>query len=508
VEVFAATVTVGAIMCRKRDSRGILMQALIVFPHQLFRSNAALLKTVGRAVLVEEPLLFTQYRFHKQKLVLHRASMQMHAQYLRASGRVDYLDVDGVGTTLDVLERLREQGVSTLHYIDVVDDWLERRICSAAKTCGLTLVRHESPMFISSKEALQKHFSTSHPLLARFYAAQRIEHDILMDEQRPVGGRWSFDAENRKRLPRGAEVPRLPRLNVNRYVQEAQEYVEHRFPDNPGRVDPFEYPVTYADARLWLEDFVRNRLPKFGDYEDAISAGHDHLYHSVLTPMLNTGLLTPREVLEAALARSDTIPLNSLEGFVRQILGWREYVRGAYLFKGRAQRTANFSNHSRALPAAFWQASVNVEPVDRVIRRLLHGAYAHHIERLMVLSTFMLLCEFEPDQVYRWFMEMFIDAYDWVMVPNVYGMGLFADGGRITTKPYFCGSNYLLKMSDFKRGAWCTVWDGLYWRFVAKNRAFLATHHRLKVTVRALERMPAARREGHIAAADAFLSAL
>jgi deoxyribodipyrimidine photolyase-related protein len=434
--------------------------------------------------------------------------MQVHARQLRHAGHVDYLELDRAGSMRAVIERIKADAVATLHYIDVVDDWLEQRLRREAAAHDLELVRHDSPMFLTGMPALGKHFSGARPAMARFYAGQRVAHDILMHGDQPVGGKWSFDTENRKRLPRGASVPPLQAPKAGREVEEAQRYVEKHFPNNPGQVDPFHYPVNHADANRWLDDFIGERLAKFGDYEDAMSSDHEHLYHSVLTPMLNIGLLTPRQVIDAALAHRDAVPLNSLEGFIRQVLGWREYVRGAYLFRGRMQRTCNFWKHTRPLPRSFWQASVDVAPIDRVIERLQRSAYAHHIERLMLLANFMSLCEFHPDHVYRWFMEMFIDAYDWVMVPNVYGMGLYADGGGITTKPYLCGSNYILKMSDLQPGPWCPIWDGLYWRFVGKHRDVLSKNHRLQMTVRAFERMPAARRESHLAAAEQFLARL
>ena len=482
------------------------MQALVLFPHQLFERNAVLVKSIGRAYLIEDALFFTQFHFHKQKLVLHRASMQIHARFLRAVGNVSYIEHHLAATMHETMARIKADGVSTLHFIDVVDDWLERRLRREAKAHDIALVPHDTPMFLTAMPVLAQHFSAVRPAMSRFYSSQRLARDILMQGKKPLGGKWSFDPDNRKRLPRGARVPapRTPATNPD--VEEAQSYVETHFSGNPGQVDPFHYPVNHADADRWLAEFIRERLANFGDYEDAISAQHPHIYHSVLTPMLNIGLLTPQQVLDAALAHSNFVPLNSLEGFVRQILGWREYVRGAYLFKGRAQRTSNFWKHTRALPKSFWQASVNVAPIDMVIERLQRSAYAHHIERLMLLANFMTLCEFHPDHVYRWFMEMFIDSYDWVMVPNVYGMGLYADGGRITTKPYLSGSNYILKMSDLPPGPWCAIWDGLYWRFIAKHRDFLATNHRLQMTVRAFERMPAARREAHLSAAEQFLT--
>ena len=192
--------------------------------------------------------------------------------------------------------------------------------------------------------------------------------------------------------------------------------------------------------------------------------------------MLNIGLLTPQQVLDRTFefSRTHTVPLASLEGFIRQVIGWREFMYCIYHAVGETQRRGNFWDCQRDLPASFYSADTGIPPVDRVIRRVMDLAYCHHIERLMVLGNFMLLCEVRPEQVYQWFMELFIDAYDWVMVPNVYGMSQYADGGLITTKPYISSSNYIRKMSDFSRGPWCAIWDGLFWRFVSRHKEVFA----------------------------------
>jgi deoxyribodipyrimidine photolyase-related protein len=257
-----------------------------------------------------------------------------------------------------------------------------------------------------------------------------------------------------------------------------------------------------------MEKFFQERFSLFGDYEDAISREHPFLYHSLLTPMLNIGLLSPTSVLECALQQSERVPLNALEGFVRQVLGWREYMRLVYRKLGGEQRTRNYWQHERELPKSFYDGTTGIEPVDCVIRRVLRYGYCHHIERLMILGNFMLLCEIHPDAIYRWFMELFVDAYDWVMVPNVYGMSQHADGGRITTKPYLSGSSYVLKMSDFQRGSWCEIWDALYWRFISKHRDFFASNPRMKVMTSQWDRMDAAKRHHHEATAEKFLANL
>lgn len=259
-----------------------------------------------------------------------------------------------------------------------------------------------------------------------------------------------------------------------------------------------------------LDDFLKHRFQKYGVYQDAILRQDSFLFHSLLTPALNIGLLTPKEVVDRALKAADKnkVPLNSLEGFIRQVVGWREFIRGVYVHAGRKQRTVNYWKHTRKIPETFWTGETGIEPVDVVIRRVLKTAYAHHIERLMILGNFMLLCEFDPDEVYRWFMELFIDAYDWVMVPNVYGMSQFADGGVMATKPYISSSNYVLKMSNFKKGPWCEIWDGLFWRFVDKHKKFFAANPRLNMMNRQLAKMKEEKKVRLFKAAEQYLESL
>jgi len=223
--------------------------------------------------------------------------------------------------------------------------------------------------------------------------------------------------------------------------------------------------------------------------------------------MLNIGLLSPRQVIDAATGQMERVPLNAMEGFVRQVIGWREFVRLVYRTRGRRQRTQNFWRFSRGMPASFYDGSTGIDPVDHVIRQVLRTGYCHHIERLMVLGNFMLLCEIEPDAVYQWFMELFIDAYDWVMVPNVYGMSQYADGGLMTTKPYVSGSRYVLKMSDFKRGPWCAVWDALYWRFIDRHAEYFAGNPRMAMMAKMRIKL-GAKLDEHLQVAETFLTQL
>jgi len=343
-----------------------------------------------------------------------------------------------------------------------------------------------------------------------FYIAQRKRLKILVEGDKPIGGKWSFDPENRKKIPKSVKVPKRPSFKPNPYTEESKKFVEKHFPENPGSTDEFVYPVTHEESERWLKTFLREKLNYFGNYQDAILKEEPFLFHSVLTPMLNIGLLTPDQIIKETLAYAEenSVSLNSLEGFIRQIIGWREFIRGVYLLKGEEERTANFFQHKRKLPDSFYTGTTGLDPVDTVIHRLKKYAYAHHIERLMVLGNIMLLCEIDPDEVYRWFMELFIDAYDWVMGPNVYGMSQHADGGLITTKPYISSSNYIRKMSDFSEGKWCRIWDGLYWRFIYQHRDFFNKNPRMKVMINQIDRMGRERMKQHLAIANRFLERL
>lgn len=249
---------------------------------------------------------------------------------------------------------------------------------------------------------------------------------------------------------------------------------------------------------------------EFGRYEDAIDTENSILHHSVLSPLLNVGLITPKELIDACLlyAAENNVPINSTEGFVRQIIGWREFIRGSYESRGSEERTTNFWNFKKKIPASFCDGTTGILPVDQTIKKVLQTGYCNHIERLMILGNFMMLCEFDPDEVYQWFMQLFIDSYDWVMVRNVYGMSQFSDGGLMATKPYISGSNYLIKMSNYQKRAWQEVWDDLFWRFMHTLRDFFLANPRLGMLVRMFDKMPNAKRESHLLNAETYLKTL
>lgn len=504
----------------------------LIFPHQLFKENPLLSnENEQRSIfLLEEDLYFGQYPFHKQKLLLHRASMYYYQYFLEEKGyEVFYLEHSKYGKLEKVFElftkNFDEEKITEIHYVDTTDYLLERRLKRFSEKFTIQLVQYQTPLFLTSKEdldkILQKTKSGSY-LMATFYQKQRQRLDILMNpDGSPKGGKWSFDDENRKSLPKkGLQIPKFPVFEENEFVKKYKPTIESEFGDNYGFLEQFNYPTTHKEAEQVLDTFLKERFYLFGDYEDAISTKERIIFHSVLTPALNSGLLTPKQIIEKAIhfvsqseGTTQEISINSLEGFIRQIIGWREFMRGIYEKESVFERTNNFFDFKREIPKSFYDGTTGIVPIDETIKKVLQYGYCHHIERLMILGNFMLLCEFSPDAVYRWFMELFIDAYDWVMVGNTYGMTQYADGGLITTKPYISGSNYVLKMSDYSKSStkennWAEIWNGLYWNFISKNKKVFATNHRMRMMVSMVDKMNKETLQNHLENANHFLEKL
>ncbi|MDO3694184.1 cryptochrome/photolyase family protein [Wenyingzhuangia sp. chi5] len=487
----------------------------LIFPNQLFKESP-FLDTKEIVYLVEEFLFFKQYKFHKQKIAFHRASMKAYETFLISKGlEVKYIEaVNKLSDIRKLMPFLKEKGIEHINYIDPVDDWLFKRIKEGAAEQHISLTCYDTLLFLNTNKDLgsffkkdkKKYFQTT------FYKQERQQRNLLMDvEGNPEGGKWSYDDENRKKYPAKKTPPPIQFPDVDEYYKEAIEYVETYFSENLGRLSSQSlYPTSFKATEQWFTQFLEQRFLEFGTYEDAIVDQSSILHHSVLSPMLNVGLITPDIIIKQSLefAKNNNIPINSTEGFVRQIIGWREFVRGVYHVSGQKERTTNFWGFNKKIPASFYNGTTGIYPLDETIKKVLNTGYCHHIERLMVLGNFMLLCEFNPDDVYQWFMELFIDAYDWVMVPNVYGMSQFADGGLMCTKPYISGSNYLMKMSNYKKGDWQNVWDGLYWSFIDKHRDFLKQNPRLRMMVSMFDKMDKSKQEAHLKNASLFLESI
>ena len=446
--------------------------------------------------------------------------MQFYKDYL-VENRLNVTYVDSIDVKSKVgklIAWLATENVQVVHYVDTVDNWLERRLTNAAAIHSIRLQKYPSPNFLNQLNDVEGFFNNRKTYFQTdFYKWQRKQRKLLLQANgEPEGGKWSFDSDNRKPIKKGETIPELSFATDNKYVAEARQYVKKHYPHNYGSDAPLGssanafFATTFEEADQWLDEFLEKRFEKFGVYEDAIVAEQHFLFHGVLTPMLNIGLLDPSVIIFKALAGAAKpgVPLNSVEGFLRQIIGWREFIRIVYEREGSRQRTKNFWGFTRKIPESFWEGTTGIVPVDNVIQKALKTGYSHHIERLMVMGNFMLLCEFDPDEVYRWFMEMYIDAYDWVMVPNTYGMTQFADGGLMTTKPYISGSNYLMKMSNYPKGDWQKIWDGLFWRFMHVHRDFLSKNMRLGMLIKTFDKMPQQKQQFHLNNAEEFLHKL
>ncbi|MEO0596846.1 MAG: cryptochrome/photolyase family protein, partial [Chloroflexota bacterium] len=455
-------------------------------------------------------------RFHKMKLMLHRASMKRYADEILGAGRYQYRYIEHgeIDDQLDyVFQQLQDAGITEVHVVDPTDYMLERRIRRYVKQYDLELVWYESPNFVTDKATMLSFWDDKDDhdyFQTDFYTWQRERLDILLTEEgKPIGGKWTYDTANRQKLKKDVSLPDKPTVFDHEYITEARAYVEKHFPDNPGCTDDFIYPTNHAEASDFLDTFVRIKLDDYGTYQDAISQRGVFMFHSLLSSSLNSGLLAPMQVVDAVLdykQNNPNIRLASVEGFIRQVIGWREFMRAIYVRDGNIERNDNFFRNNRQLADAWYTGELGIPPVDDAIKKAQKYAYNHHIERLMLVGNLMLLTEIHPNDVYTWFMEMFIDAYDWVMVPNVYGMSQYADGGLITTKPYISSSNYVRKMSYYKKGEWSDTWDGLYWRFIHKHVDFFKGNPRLAVMTSHLNRMSDDKLNTHIKNAEAFIT--
>ena len=488
----------------------------IIFPHQLFQESP-LFESDHPYYIVEEFLFFKQYAFHKQKIAFHRASMKSYADYLKEHKKCEVHYIGATESTSDIrllIPELKQGGVEHINYIDPTDNWLQKRLDKGCQENEITSTKYNTPLFLNSQEELGDFFRKDKKKYHQttFYTEQRKSKNILMNSDgKPTGDKWTFDTENRKKYPAKKTPPFVQFPETDSYYKEAISYVEKHFPKNFGSLSSFQlYPTNFASTQLWLHHFVEQRFMEFGTYEDAIVAVNSILNHSVLSPMLNVGLITPQQVITTCLAYAEEndIPINSTEGFVRQVVGWREFIRGIYEARGSEQRTINYWEFKKKIPSSFYDGTTGIPPIDQTIKKVLQTGYCHHIERLMVLGNFMMLCEFDPDEVYKWFMELFVDAYDWVMVTNVYGMSQFSDGGLMATKPYISGSNYIIKMSNYKKGEWQNIWDGLFWRFMHTHRAFFLSNPRLGMLVRMFDKMPTEKQQQHLEAGELYLNTL
>ena len=453
----------------------------------------------------------TYVRHHPKKIVLVFSAMRHFAEELAQRGvRVRYTRIDDEENAHSIsgeVERALQdfpagQIIAThpgeYRVLEAMRQWASR--------FDIAVDIRADDRFLVSIESFQQWSADRKTLrMETFYRRMRKRTGILMDGKSPCGGQWNFDASNRRRLPDDTDPPPAPVFEPDATTREVLTIVKERYGRHFGEAEPFSFAVTRRQALDALEDFVGNRLASFGDFQDAMKTDDPALFHSQLSFYLNIGLLGPREVIEAIESsyRDGHAPINAAEGFIRQVLGWREYVRGVYWTAMPRYRGLNALDARRALPPLYWGAETRMNCLAHCVSQTRRDAYAHHIQRLMVLGNFALLCGIDPDEVNEWYLVVYADAFEWVELPNVTGMILFADGGYLASKPYAAGGAYINRMSDYcgdchyrvshKTGDHACPFNYLYWAFLDGHRDRLGDNPRLAMPYRTLERMKSSR---------------
>ena len=465
--------------------------------------------------MAEDYQLCTYEKHHKLKILLFLSAMRSYAENLKNNKfKIEYQKIENKEFKYDYLKKLKKiinsKNIKEVSSFEIEDKFFEKKITLFLKKENIKWNIVQTPMFLNSRNDFKNYLKKSKkPFMATFYKDVRKKSGILMgSDANPIGGKWSFDEDNRNKLPKNITIPKFPKIGETNNTKKLKPIIEKLFSDHPGNTDNFWFATEYEDVLKILNFFIKEKLNLFGDYEDAVNQQNNVLFHSTLSPYINLGLITPELVIKKVLEfhKKKKIRLNSLEGFIRQIIGWREFMRGIYQSYSNEMETRNFFKQNRKMKKSWYEGNTGLPPLDYSIKNAVDYGWSHHIERLMILSNIMNLCEIKPTIVYRWFMEMFVDSSDWVMVPNVYGMGLFSDGGIFATKPYICGSSYFMKMMDFKKGDWCNTMDGLYWRFINRNRNYFLKNPRLSMMVRIFDKMKTERKKLILSEAEKFIN--
>lgn len=431
----------------------------LILPCQLFEETPA--KKFKQCYIIEDPIYFTRLKFHKLKLIFHRATMKFYFDYLKSLGcDIQYIEYENVPQFYKKINQEIKNG-KNIKMFDPID-----KLLNLPKNIKFL----STPYFLNTKDDLAEYKNQikSYRHDQSFYPMMRKKLDVLISKGKPIGGKWTYDNENRNAFEENQEEVKIWTPHNNKYIKEAKQYIEQNFANNPGSTEYFIYPSNHDEAKLHLDEFIKNRLKLFGKYQDAVKSDIAFGFHSVLSSSINSGLLTPQYVLHKII--NADAPLNSKEGFIRQLIGWREYCQLIYIYEGDKMQTSNYFNSKRKLNEKWWTGETGLKPIDDIIKRIQKYSYAHHIERLMYLSAVMLMCNIDPIEVYNWFISFIsIDAYDWVMVPNIYGMGTYADGGIMMTRPYFSSGSYIKKMSNYETSETIELWTTLYYNFIANN---------------------------------------
>ncbi len=468
----------------------------------------------------------TYVRHHRRKIAYILSAMRHHAEALRAAGwTVDYVkldDPDNAGSFTGEVARAVERHAPDRIVVTEAGEWRVQAMLDAWETMfGIPVEIRSDTRFIASHAAFTTWAEDRKQLrMEYFYREMRRKTGLLMDGDKPVGGAWNYDKENRKPAMRDLLMPKLPHFAPDAITQQVLALVALRFADHVGSLDEFGIAVTRDQALAAQAHFLAHALPRFGDYQDAMLTGEPILYHAHLSFYINSGLLDPLDLCRRVEAeyRAGRVPLNAAEGFIRQIIGWREYVRGIYWWSGPDYGRRNFLDAKRRLPAFYWSGETDMQCMRQAIRQTLDLAYAHHIQRLMVTGNYALLIGAEPDDVDRWYLEVYADAYEWVEQPNTRGMILFADGGLLGSKPYAASGAYINRMSDYcgscrydvtqRIGPDACPFNALYWDFLVRNRAKLGTNQRLSLPYRSWDAMSATTQDELRAQAALYLDHL
>jgi len=497
----------------------------IILQDQLSHTLSALTDIDAKTDIVLLPELYawaTKVPHHKKKLVLWFSAMRHFAQELRGKGyTVVYLAIEGdhgVQSLTDAIRYALQHGDSVMMTAPSEYD-LRQEVDALVGTLPITI--REDDRFMATPAYFAEWAQQKKSVLMEyFYRSLRVRYGILMEKNKPIGGKWNFDSSNRKPLPDDVVIPPPTHIAPDQITQSVIELVNQIFPKHMGDGEGFHYAVTADAAMRVLQDFIQVRLPWFGDYQDAMVDNDDWLFHSHISFYLNTGLLLPATCIEAAEAayHEGKVPLNAAEGFIRQILGWREFVRGLYWHKMPSYKQANYLEAKRALPQFYWDAKTDMRCINRSVEATISHAYAHHIQRLMVLGNFALLIGVHPQALNHWFWVVYADAYEWVELPNVSGMILYADGGYLASKPYAAGGSYINKMSNYcqhcvynvreKTGPTACPFNYLYWDFMSRNRDKIGKNPRIAMMLKTYDKMTEEKKQAIANDSSRFLEAM
>lgn len=473
------------------------MKAAIILGNQLLKQHPALSDTsVDVIIMIEAQDLCRKLPYHKHKLILLLSAMRHFCSLIKKyDKKLLYVSLKDAPQFNQALKKIiKVQDIEVLSWMKSSDISPNNTLAIVANELGIKRELYPNGMFMTPESELRDWFDKQKsPLMENFYHWQRQRTGILMVDNKPAGNRWNYDADNRQMLPKtGIVIPQIAFPVHDNITNEVIQDVAALFPTHPGNASEFWLPVTHQDAARWLDSFIAERFSQFGPYEDAMKDGEAFLFHSVLSPLINCGLLSVQQVVDATLNAYEIndVEIASVEGFIRQLIGWREYMYGLYLTQPNMV-SENYFGFDKQLEDWWYTADgLNQDlppPVIAALRTVHQYGYNHHIERLMVLGNWFLLNEYDPMSVYRWFSSMYVDAYEWVMVPNVIGMSQYADGGKTATKPYISGGNYLQKMGRWwpdAQAAKYSPFTTLYWEFLYNNHDKLKTNFRMLLALK------------------------